>query len=118
MNYYLSFVSVASIVIAAIVSQPIARRIVDWVSNPVDGKPHFLGTPVGSTLLFALVFVVVWCVVGFILVIPWLVAQSRKRADDRPQAREKMEQQTDPKRARSDRGSDRRDVDDRGRRAK
>ncbi len=118
MDYYLSFVSVASIVIAAVASQPMTRRIIGMVSNPVDGKPHFLATPVGSALLFALVFVVVWCVVGFILVIPWLLAQSRKRPDDRPQVREKTERQTDPGRASSERGNDRRDSDDLGRRAK
>lgn len=101
MDRYLSLVSVASIVIAAILSRLATRRILDWVGNPVDGKPHLLATPVGSALLFALVFVVVWCVVSFILAIPWFFAQARKRPDDRPGARETLQQQADPERTRS-----------------
>ncbi len=95
MDYYLSLVSVASIIIAAILSKLVTRRIIDLVSNPIDRKSHFLATPVGSAILFALIFVVVWCVVSFILAIPWLLAQSRKRSDDRPPAREKLERQAD-----------------------
>jgi len=115
MDYYLSFVSVASIVIAAILSQLVTRRILHLASNPIDGKTHFLATPVGSTILFALVFVVVWCVVSFILAIPWLLAQSRKPPDDRPQAREKLQRQAEPERARSGLENRLPDVDDLGR---
>ena len=115
MDYYLSLVSVASIVIAAILSQLVTRRIIYMVSNPIDRETHLLATPVGSAILFALVFVVVWCVVSFILAIPWLLAQSRKRPDDRPQAREKLERQADPERARSGFGNRLPDVDDLGR---
>lgn len=86
-DYYLSLVSVASIVIAAILSRLVTRRIIDWLTDPVDGKTSLLATPVGSAILFALVFVVVWCVASFMLAIPWLLAQSRKPPDDRPQAR-------------------------------
>jgi hypothetical protein len=103
MDYYLSLMSVASIVIAAILSRLATRRILDWVSNPVDGKTHLLATPMGGAVLFALVFVIVWCVVSFILAIPWLLAQSRKRLDDRPGAHETLQRQADPERTRSDR---------------
>ncbi len=96
MDYYLPLVSVASIVIAAILSRLATRRILDWVSNPVDGKTHFLATPMGSAILFAVVFVVVWCVVSFILTIPWLLAQSRKCPDDRPGAHETLQRQANP----------------------
>jgi len=118
MDYYLSLVSVASIVIAAILSRLVTRRIIDLVSDPIDRKTHLLATPVGSAILFALVFVVVWCVVSFILAIPWLLAQSRKRPDDRPQTREKLERQADPERARSGVGGRLPDVDDLARRTK
>ena len=118
MDYYLTFVSVASIVIAAVLGQLVTRRIIYMVSNPLDGKTHLLATPVGSAILFALVFVVVWCVVSFILAIPWLLAQSRKRPDDRPQAREKLQRQADPEQARSGLEICLPDVDDLGRRAR
>jgi hypothetical protein len=84
MDCYRSLVSVASIVLAAIPSQLVTRRIICMASNPVDGKIHFLATPVGNAILFALVFVVVWCVVSFILAIPWLLGRSRQHPDDYP----------------------------------
>ena len=84
MGYYWALVSVVSVVIATILSPLVTRRIVDMASNPIDGKDHLLATPMGSTLLYALVFAVVWCVVSFVLAIPWLLAQFRKHRDDRP----------------------------------
>lgn len=77
MDYYLSFVSVASIVIAAVLSRLVTRRIIDVASKAVDRKTHLLATPVGSAILFVVVFVVVWCIVSFLLVIPWLLVQSQ-----------------------------------------
>ena len=77
MDYYLSLVSVASIVIAVILSRLVTRRIVHVASKPIDRKTHLLATPVGSAILFAIVFVVMWCVVSVLLVIPWLLAQSQ-----------------------------------------
>lgn len=77
MDYYLSVVSVASIVLAAVLSRLVTRRIMDLISDPVGGKNQFLATPLGSAILFALVFVVVWCVVSVVLAAPCLYAQSR-----------------------------------------
>jgi hypothetical protein len=118
MGHYLSLVRVASIVVAAVLAQLVAGRIIYMTTNPTGGKAHLLATPVGSAILFALVFVVVWCIVSFILAIPWLLAPSRKRPDDRPQARKKLQRQADPERARSGLGHCLPDVDDLGRRAK
>ncbi len=77
MDYYFTLVSVASIVIAAVLGRFVTRRIMDLAGNSADGKAHWLGTPIGSAVLFALVFVVVWCVVSLLLAIPWLLVQSR-----------------------------------------
>lgn len=84
MRYYLSLVSVMSVIIAAILTQLVTGRIIGMASNPIDGKDHLLATPMGSAILYALVFVVVWCVVSFVLAIPWLLAQFRKHRDDHP----------------------------------
>ena len=77
MNFYLSLVSVASVVIAVFLSRLITRRIMQVAIKPIDRRTHLLATPMGSGILFALVFVVVWCVVSFVLAIPWLLAQSQ-----------------------------------------
>ena len=114
MDYYLPLMSVASIVIAAVLSQLVTRRIIYMASSPLDGNTHFLATPVGNAILFALVFVVVWCVVSFILVIPWLLAQSRKRPNDRRQAREKLQQRAGPEQTPGGRGRDLLDDNDLG----
>lgn len=105
MDRYLPLVPLASIVIAAILSRLATRRIVDWLSNPVAEKPHFLTTPMGIAVLFAGVFVVVWFAVSFLLVIPWLLAQSHKRVEDRPPAHEKLERKADSEQMQRDVGS-------------
>lgn len=77
MRFYSFVVCVLSVVIAAILSRLILLRIFSAASDSVDGKAQLLDTPVGSALLCAFVFVVVWCAVSFVLVLPLLVARSR-----------------------------------------
>jgi len=73
MNHLWAIFSVASIVISLLVSRLLTRRIIDRLSKRAQGQIHFLATPAGGAFLFALVFVVVWCAVSFLLVLPWLV---------------------------------------------
>ncbi len=76
MDYYLSAVSVASIIIAAILSRFITQRIMQVADRTFNRKTSLLLTPAGSAILFATIFVVLWCAVGFLLFIPWLLATS------------------------------------------
>ena len=71
------FISAASIVVSILVSRFLTLRIIGRLNRRAGQTTHFLATPVGSTILFALVFVVVWCVVSFLLAIPWLLLQSQ-----------------------------------------
>ena len=91
MNYYLRLMSVVSIIIAAVLSPLITRQIMYMVKNSPDRESPLLAAPVGSAMLFALVFVVVWCAASFVLAVPWLLARSRKRLNDRCRPREKRQ---------------------------
>lgn len=76
MRYYFSFVSVASVVIAGILTPFLTERLAHVASALLGRKPDLLATPVGNAILFALVFVVAWCGVSLVLAIPWLLARS------------------------------------------
>lgn len=77
MDRYLSVVSVVSIIIAAILSHLVTRRAIYMVSNLIDRKAHWLTTPTGSAVSFAVIFVIAWCAVSFIMIIPWLLVRSK-----------------------------------------
>ena len=64
---------VISIVAALMVSRVLTLMVVRKTSSRPGQKPHPLSTPLGSSLLFAAIFVAVWCLISAILVLVWLV---------------------------------------------
>ncbi len=79
MDYYLSFVSVASILVAGLLSRFITQRIIQLAARPSDQKSHLhaLATPAGSAILFTVIFAALWFAVSLVLVIPWWLAQAK-----------------------------------------
>lgn len=75
MHHLSLLISAASIIVSILVSRFLTLRIIDRLNRRAGQTAHFLATPAGSAILFALVFVVVWCVVSFLMAIPWLLSQ-------------------------------------------
>ena len=65
-------VSLGSIVVSIVVSRFLTVRILDTLSRRAKRKTHPFATPVGSAFLFAILFVVVWCIVSLIAYLPCL----------------------------------------------
>ena len=70
MNFYISFISVGSIVIAAVACSYVSRWINRLVSKRLGREDHFLAAPPGQGLLIISVFMVLWIAVSFLLAIP------------------------------------------------
>jgi len=68
-----TLVSFGSVVVSIIVSRILTVRVLDTLNRRAKGKPHSFDTPAGSACLFAILFVVVWCLVSLIAYLPWLV---------------------------------------------
>ncbi|MBL7039964.1 MAG: hypothetical protein ISR77_15105 [Pirellulaceae bacterium] len=68
-------VSLGSIVVAIVISRFLTVRITETLNKRAKKKTHPLQTPAGGALLFAVIFVVVWCVVSFIVYLPWLLVR-------------------------------------------
>lgn len=73
MSQFALLACVAGIVVALVVSRVLTQRIIDTLNRGGGHRGHFLTTPVGSALLFATVFVAVWCAVSLIGALPWLL---------------------------------------------
>ena len=63
---------VVSIVAALLVSRMLTVMVLRKTSSRPGQKPHPLSTPLGSSLLFAAIFVGVWFLISAILVLVWL----------------------------------------------
>ena len=65
--------SLACVVVSILASRFLTLRIIDRLNRQAEQTAHFFTTPVGSAVLFAAVFVVVWCAVSFVAALPWLL---------------------------------------------
>ena len=64
-------VSLGSIVVAIVISRFLAVRIAETLNKRNNERKHPLQTRAGGALLFAVIFVVVWCGVSFLAYLPW-----------------------------------------------
>ena len=70
MNLYISFISVASILIAAVAYPYVSQLIKHTVSKGLGREDHCLAVPPGDGILKILVFLFLWIAVSFLLAIP------------------------------------------------
>ena len=70
MNLYVSFISIGSILIAAVACPYVSQLITDAASRALGRKEHFLTASPGDAFLKIAVFLVLWSAVSFLLAIP------------------------------------------------
>ena len=75
MSQFVLLLSMAGIVVSVMASRLLTLGIIDRLNRGTGHPGHFFATPVGSAVLFATVFVVVWCAVSLIAALPWLLSE-------------------------------------------